>query len=618
MNSIRHNAATDFFSFVSVTEGVASASLGPITGWVNGPLAVTELLNLYELYKEECPQYLDGHSSFVLYDADRNVVVAARDFFGAYPLYYATVGTGFLFSFSVKAIVQSTLFVPKINSLAVSEYLSWESINKPVSNQTFYQDLYSVLPGHKWVNNGGNVTNTPFARLDPGKQAGRMDDEYIRVFKDLFVQAIRRNIESHPTVASHLSGGLDSSSVSSVAQSVVHLPVHSFYIDTGTLAAQEETYVETLLNKWQQKGYPFTHHTVHPAINPYQTVVQTTAQLGQPSQLLVPVSTFLPIIEQAQQAGCSILLSGHGGDQVVGYGFEYLDELFRAGAWKTLKTALDQFADKRLLKSLTVKRSFRNTDDKRKAYAFSFFVKQLKRSRRLTQWVTALWVLFTQFGCRPRTVLTYMKVRKKQGNKRTVPELTNWIRADWSALTPSLPTREIDSLQLVTGPLSTHQQEQLDFLFSSLGIHYNEEIAQLHQVYGLETAHPFLDKNLLELTLNTPSRLRYGFGLGRHVLRQALTDYLPETIANRVDKGEFSDYTQEAFSALHSEFTRQTDNNHPVWSIVNKATFDEAVGIIFDEQYTIHQKNPYRLIASRVIYLAIWLDYVSSISSISA
>ena len=76
-----------FSRFYLYKEETKSASLGSVTGWVNGPLAVTELLNLYQVYKEECCHHLDGHSSFVLHDAERNVVIAARDFFGAYPLY---------------------------------------------------------------------------------------------------------------------------------------------------------------------------------------------------------------------------------------------------------------------------------------------------------------------------------------------------------------------------------------------------------------------------------------------------------------------------------------------------------------------------------------------------
>ena len=230
----------------------------------------------------------------------------------------------------------------------------------------------------------------------------------------------------------------------------------------------------------------------------------------------------------------------------MGYGFEYLDDLFRNRDWKTLKIA-GQFADKRPLQLLTTGKGFKTNQAKRKAYAVYFFVKRIKQFRNPIHILQASMALFTQFGCGPGDLFNFFNARTKRNKEPSVPALKNWLRADWLAANPKADVQVLDSSQLVSGTLTDIQKEQVGFFFSSLGIHYNEEIAQLHGTYGLETAHPFLDKSLLELTLNTSSRLRFGEGLGRNVLRQALADYLPELITGRADKGEFSEYTQEAF-----------------------------------------------------------------------
>ena len=316
MNTTQGNADSHFFTFLSVKEETKSVSLGPVTGWVNGPLAILNLLNLYQVYKEECCRYVDGHSSFVVYDAEREVVIAARDFFGAYPLYYSTINAQLLFSFSVKAIIESERFYSvKINSSAVRNYLSWESNTKPISSQTFYRDLYSLLPGHSLVNTKGELTINPYSQLNPDRYKSLTDEEYIRRFREFFVRSVNRVTDTHKKIASHLSGGLDSSSVCSVAQSLADSPVHSFYIHTNTPAAQEEVYVNALLDSWRRQERPLVHQMVQPDLEGYDSVRKSTAQVGQPSQLLLPVNTFLPIIEQARQAGNTVLLSGHGGDQ---------------------------------------------------------------------------------------------------------------------------------------------------------------------------------------------------------------------------------------------------------------------------------------------------------------
>ena len=605
----------DFFTFLGSDVNNISVTQGTLSCWVNGPSVAAEILELYSIHKEECRHYVDAASSFVLYDAERNLVLVARDFFGSYPLYYTEVGNDLIISFSAKAIAESKRVTLKINAATIVNYLNWDTISNPITNQTFYQNLYSLLPGHALLREQGQTTIKPYAQLNLEKYASLTDDEYIRQFKDFFIRSVQKTIAPYSTIATHLSGGLDSSSVCSVAQSLSTKPVHSFYIQTDTPAAQEEVYVEAVLEKWAQKGQPIIHENIQPDEDVYADVVKSTSQVGQPSQLLLPISTFLPIIERARKTGCDILLSGHCGDQMLGYGFEYLDDLFQKQDWKTLKVAIANYADKRILGSLAARESFKNVEQKRRAYTLYFFIQKLKQAKNINRWSQALAVLFTQFNCGVSDVVNFLRNRQNRKKEPPVPALTNWFRDDNERTKSNDTTHTLDIMQLVAGTPSALQKEQIGFFFGSLGIQFNEEIDQLHAHYSLKTAHPFLDKNLLELTLNTPSRLRFGAGLGRDVLRKGLEDYLPEKIANRVDKGEFSEYAHNAFYALHSEFIKHTIQTHPVWEIVDRTTFDDAVGIIFDEKYTIKQKNPYRFVATRVIYLAIWLNYVNAISA---
>ena len=588
-----------------------------ITVWVNGYANPGELIRLYKLYKEECVHHVDATSSFVLHDAQANRVVGVRDLFGVYPLYYAEADNKLLLGFSVRDVVESQQIPIIINSRALTDYLNWNNVGKPINNQTFYKNVYSLLPAHALHYQNSQLTTQPYGRFQLRQHATLSDEEYIQRFKAYFVQSVQTTIDPFKRVATHLSGGLDSSSVCSVAQSLASEPVHSFFIKTDTQATQEEPYVEAVLEKCLQTGRPLGHQNIQPAKTMYADAEKQVRLTAQPSLLLLPVSTFLPVLEQAQQAGCEAMLSGHGGDQVVGYGFDYLDTLFNENNWSALKKAFVQYADRRTLQALSGDKPFKNTDEKRRAYTLHFFIGKFKQQKRLVPRLRLGLTLLTHFEGIASDVIRLILNKTKQKKVTPVPALKKLVRDEWmqQRCEEDDVYQLLDSSQLSVDLLSTVQKEQLDFVYGSLGIHYNEEIAQLQAQYSLQTAHPFLNKDLLELSLNTPLKLRFGDGLGRGVLRNALADYLPEKVANRLDKGEFSEYTHQAFSALYAEFSQRIDDTHPVWEIIDKRTFEVLIAVVFDERYTIRQRNTHRFVASRVIYIAIWLEYLNTLSN---
>ena len=583
--------------------------------WVSGPAEADQLIHLYETYKEECVRHVEATSSFILYDKAVNQVVAVRDLFGTYPLYYAQNADRLIISFSVKNIIESKQVSVAIDAQAVAAYVNWNNSGALISNQTFYKQIYSLLPAHALHYHTGQLTVTPYYQLHPGRYVSLTDEDYVRRFRTCLVESVQRAAQSVQRVATHLSGGLDSSSVYSVAQSLTNEPVHSFFIKTDTQDTLEEPFVEAVLTNQQKAGQSIDHQDVLPGETVYQDAEKQVQLIGQPSLLLLPVSTFLPVLERAQQAGCDVLLSGHGGDQITGYGFDHLDALFDQQDWASLKKAIGEYTDRRLLPGLAGGKAFENTDQKRRAYTLHFFIGKLKQQKRLVDRLRLGLMLLINFDG-VLSAFTRLIRTKWRGKKETpIPALKNLIRDEWLSQHREGKTTStsMDTTRLSADLLSASQKEHLDAVYGRLGIHYNEEIAQLQAHYSLQTAHPFLDKNLLELSLNTPLRLRFGNGSGRGVLRQAMANYLPKKVTNRIDKGEFSEYGQRAFQKLYTEFSKRTDAAHPVWTIIDKSTFDAVVTVLFNERYTIRQKNPHRFVANRVIYLAIWLDYFNTL-----
>lgn len=588
---------------------VTMLSEAELTIWVSGPTPPAQLLHLYKTNQEEWLDQLDAASSFIVQDSKQKSLLAVRDFMGVYPLFYAEYESILLASFSIGDLLKSGLIPIGIHPTAVCAYVNWQQKDELISDQTFYQHIYRLLPGHMLRWKADQLTIQPYQSFTTTAYANLTDQTYLNGFKTRLVAAVQRAVPPDSRTASHLSGGLDSSSVCSIAQSVSTQPVHSFFIKTDTPTTQEEHYAEALLAKWKQAGHPFQHQFIRPALTVYEATQQATQLTGQPCQLILPASTFFPILEQARQAGCQSMLSGHGGDQVTGYGFEYFDQLFDQQNWSALSDAFRQFAQKRTSTSQQANRS-------RRQLMVRFIVRKARQQPTFLKRLSVASVLITHFWNTLPGFADLLYRKRRRTPSSAIPVLTNWVRQDWLNQQPIWPKPEkvIDLTQLINQPVSVYQREQIRSVYGKIGILFNEDIAELQAHYSLKTYHPFLTKDLLELSLQTPLALRFGDGLGRGVLRKAMVDYLPDAIARRPDKGEFSAYTHQTFSDLYASFCERVDPTHAVWEIIERATFDEAVRLIADKRYTIVDKNPLRFAATRVIYLSIWLDYLKTIT----
>jgi Asparagine synthase len=123
--------------------------------------------------------------------------------------------------------------------------------------------------------------------------------------------------------------------------------------------------------------------------------------------------------------------------------------------------------------------------------------------------------------------------------------------------------------------------------------------------------YPFLDLPLLQVSVKTPTKLKFHGGRGRGLLRNAMDDCWPESIKNRVSKGEFNSLFFTQFKEIWPEFEPKTRENHEIWKIINKETFMRSVSILLDDKLAINQKNNHLWFCSKVVSAAIWLEELS-------
>ena len=184
------------------------------------------ILRAWLRWGENCPRQLLGDYAFALWDARRHRLFCARDHAGARPFYYALPKDGFVFASAVEAVLAAPDVGNALDEAVVAAHLA--SLHCSDAH-TFFAAVRKLPPGHalclEWTpaGNGGLRRTMRLMRhwrperVPAAKPAA--DDDYGEQFRHLLAQAVRDRLRGCDagTVGTHLSGGLDSSSVAVAA-----------------------------------------------------------------------------------------------------------------------------------------------------------------------------------------------------------------------------------------------------------------------------------------------------------------------------------------------------------------------------------------------------------------
>jgi asparagine synthase (glutamine-hydrolysing) len=174
---------------------------------------------------------LNGIFALAIWDARREELVLVRDRLGVKPLYFHAYDGGLLFASEPKGILANPLFRPRVRLHSLPLLFN---PRLALPGETPIEDLEQVRPGHVVRVDRAGTHQAPYWRL---VSRGHTDDEATSVatVRELLDDIVRRQLVADVPLCSLLSGGLDSSAVTALAD-VEHRrggrgPVRSFSVD---------------------------------------------------------------------------------------------------------------------------------------------------------------------------------------------------------------------------------------------------------------------------------------------------------------------------------------------------------------------------------------------------
>jgi len=252
---------------------------------------------------------LRGMYAFALWDDVAKRLLLARDPFGIKPLYYSTEGGVLRFASQVKALMAGGGISAAIDLAAVAGFLIWGSVPEPM---TIRQSVRAVPAGHYLVVDDGSPS-APVRHYVPRAGEGHPGAGASKSLPEALADSVAAHLVSDVPVAVFLSAGLDSGMVAALARrhdpdlctlTVRFASLRGTTADEGPLAALVATALGTRHRELELSPSDLT--AMWPA---------ALAAMDQPS--IDGFNTFV-ISRAAHEAGFKVVLSGLGGDELLG------------------------------------------------------------------------------------------------------------------------------------------------------------------------------------------------------------------------------------------------------------------------------------------------------------
>ena len=278
------------------------------------------ILAAYERWGTACLDKFIGMFALLLWDERRQLLFAARDRFGVKPLYYHVQPDGTLLAASeIKALFAAG--VPATPDAATwAAYLALGLYDH--SERTFWEGIQCLPPGHFCLWQRGETRLTCWYDLAErvGKEEdNRPVDQVEEEYQTLLEESVRLRFRADVPVGINLSGGLDSSTLLGLVQTLQgpESDVRAFTFITGDSKYDELPWVEQML---AQTRHPLTVCRLEPDDVP---ALATSVQSHQDEPFGgLPTLAYARLFEQARAAGVVVLLDGQGMDeQWAGYDY---------------------------------------------------------------------------------------------------------------------------------------------------------------------------------------------------------------------------------------------------------------------------------------------------------
>lgn len=454
------------------------------------------ILHLYEEIGPDFVKELNGQFAIALWDKRKEALLLARDRLGIRPLFYTQSGGKFLFASEIKSIFVEKTIKRELDPVGLDQLFTfWANI----APRTVFKDILELPAGNYLVASRGKITVQRYWDLEYSPITASENDCAEKLL-DLLKDSIRLRLRADVPVASYLSGGIDSSLISSLVKKFYNSNLQTFSVSFSDVNFDEGAFQR------QMAGYIQTRHSQ--VTCSYSDIGRIMPEVvwhaEKPLIRTAPAPLFL-LAKLVRENNIKVVLTGEGADEILG-GYDLFREAKIRRFWA-------KFPDSRL-RPLLIRELYSyipNWPRKTSAFLEGFYRKNLIPTDSLhyshiPRWETAVKVksLFSR------------ELREQNNDFDAVEDFDRNLPENFRGWDPLAQAQYIEIQTLLSGNLLSSQGDRMMMANS------------------VEGRFPFLDYRLVEFAFNLPAKFKIKTLKEKYLLKKISREFLPQDIISRV------------------------------------------------------------------------------------
>lgn len=451
-------------------------------GYIFNSTTDTEVIvNGYKEYGIDVIKKFNGMFAIAILDLRDKSLYLIRDHIGIKPLYYYYDKDNFIFGSELKPLMAYPEFKKEIDMNSLDTYLYHGYIT---GEKSIFKNTFKLLPGHYLKLKNNKIDIKEYWSIEENFKNREIKNfseiEWKKKIKKHLEKSIKDRMISDVPIGAFLSGGIDSSLVVSVMQSLSKEPIKTFTIGFKDAEYNEAQYAKKIAE------YLGTDHTEYYLESKEVEKYIETIPLYYDEPFADSSQLPTMLVSKLAKEKVTVTLSGDGGDELF-CGYSNYEKYIKLKKYQRVSQLLNQ-PPKIFFKNLNSKLSYLlylDEEDKIINYGYLNYINQ-------------------------KSILKNLNKNFKESRYSKLNNLTNNIQ----------------------------EKAMLRDMITYLPDDILTKVDRASMAFALESRAPFIDDHkFIELSFNINHSLKYKNGIKKYILKELLYEYLPKELIDRPKQG---------------------------------------------------------------------------------
>ncbi len=455
------------------------------------------ILHAYAEYGSRCVEHFNGQWAFAIWDRDLQKLFLSRDRLGIRPLYYTQADNSFLFASEIKSLFAHPAVTRELDPHGLDQLLTcWA----PIAPTTLFRGVSELPPGHNLELAGDRWQESCYWQLDYATAGTAAPvQQWSDELRELLTDATRLRLRADVPVGAYLSGGLDSSITTALAQQFTGDRLKTFSVTFDDDEFDESTYQQAVV-----RSLNVEHSVLHCDYDDIARVFPAVVWHAEKPMLRTAPAPLQLLAQLVHNSGFKVVLTGEGADELFG-GYDIFKEakvrrFFAAQPDSSMRAALFErlypYLPNIQSQSVAMRRAFFKARPEDLASPFFSHLPRWSVTSQLKRFLTP------EFSVAQESPDDYKRI-------------ADWLPSGYTHWHPLQQAQFLETAILLPG-----------YILSSQG----DRVAMAHSVEG---RFPLLDYRLAEFAARMPPRLKMHGIQEKFLLKRTFADLVPQQVTGR-------------------------------------------------------------------------------------